>query len=44
MLCCVAETHFDEWIAQHIEALWPELFDPAFQAKRKIDAPSHPKN
>ena len=21
-----------------------ELFDPAFQAKRKIDAPSHPKN
>src|SRR5438874_628086 len=26
----MAETHFDEWIAQHIEALWPELFDPAF--------------
>jgi hypothetical protein len=26
----VAETHFDEWIAQHYETLWPELFDPAF--------------
>src|SRR5436190_10665712 len=30
MLCCVAETHFDEWIAQRMERLWPELFDPAF--------------
>jgi hypothetical protein len=27
--CRVAETHFDEWIAQRYEALWPELFDPA---------------
>ena len=26
----MAETHFDEWIAQHYETLWPELFDPAF--------------
>jgi SAM-dependent methyltransferase len=26
----VAETYFDEWIAQHYEMLWPELFDPAF--------------
>ncbi len=24
----MAETHFDEWIAQHYEILWPELFDP----------------
>jgi len=23
------ETHFDEWIAQRYETLWPELFDPA---------------
>jgi SAM-dependent methyltransferase len=23
------ETRFDEWIAAHYEALWPELFDPA---------------
>jgi SAM-dependent methyltransferase len=23
------ETHFDEWIADHYEVLWPELFDPA---------------
>jgi SAM-dependent methyltransferase len=29
MLCRVAETHFDEWIAQRYETLWPELFDPA---------------
>src|SRR5207253_10639178 len=29
MLCRVAETHFDEWIAQRYEILWPELFDPA---------------
>jgi SAM-dependent methyltransferase len=26
----VAETHFDEWVAQRMEALWPELFDPEF--------------
>ncbi|MCU1430780.1 MAG: methyltransferase [Actinomycetia bacterium] len=25
----VPETHFDEWIAQRYETLWPELFDPA---------------
>jgi len=25
----MAETHFDEWIAQRYEILWPELFDPA---------------
>jgi hypothetical protein len=24
----VAETHFDEWIAQRYKTLWPELFDP----------------
>jgi SAM-dependent methyltransferase len=29
MLCRMAETHFDEWIAQRYETLWPELFDPA---------------
>jgi SAM-dependent methyltransferase len=29
MLCRVAETHFDEWMAQRYETLWPELFDPA---------------
>lgn len=29
MLHAVAETQFDEWIAQHYETLWPELFDPA---------------
>jgi hypothetical protein len=23
------ETHFDEWIAERYELLWPELFDPA---------------
>ena len=23
------ETHFDEWIAERYETLWPELFDPA---------------
>ncbi len=23
------ETHFDEWIAQRYETLWPELFEPA---------------
>src|SRR5437870_5239774 len=26
MLCRVPETHFDEWVAQRYEALWPELF------------------
>ena len=25
----MAGTHFDEWIAQRYETLWPELFDPA---------------
>jgi SAM-dependent methyltransferase len=25
----VAETHFDDWIAQRYETLWPELFEPA---------------
>ena len=29
MLCRVAESHFDDWIAQRMEVLWPELFDPA---------------
>jgi SAM-dependent methyltransferase len=24
----VAETHFDEWIAEHYRTLWPELFEP----------------
>jgi SAM-dependent methyltransferase len=28
MLRGVAERHFDEWIAQRYETLWPELFDP----------------
>ena len=23
------ETHFDEWIAQRYETLWPEAFEPA---------------
>jgi hypothetical protein len=26
--CHMAETNFDEWIAQRYERLWPELFDP----------------
>jgi SAM-dependent methyltransferase len=26
----VAETHFDEWVAQRYERLWPHLFEPAF--------------
>jgi len=30
MLHRMAETHFDEWIAQRYDTLWPELFDPAF--------------
>jgi SAM-dependent methyltransferase len=25
----VPESHFDEWIAERYETLWPELFDPA---------------
>ena len=25
----VAETHFDEWIAQRYDTLWPELLDPS---------------
>jgi SAM-dependent methyltransferase len=29
MLGNVAETHFDDWIAQRMERLWPELFEPA---------------
>jgi SAM-dependent methyltransferase len=24
----VADTKFDEWVAEHYETLWPELFDP----------------
>jgi tRNA/tmRNA/rRNA uracil-C5-methylase (TrmA/RlmC/RlmD family) len=24
----VADTHFDDWIAQHYETLWPEAFEP----------------
>jgi SAM-dependent methyltransferase len=29
MLSCVPQTHFDEWIAQRYDALWPELLDPS---------------
>lgn len=29
MLSCVADTRFDDWVAQRYERLWPELFDPA---------------
>ncbi|RIQ28204.1 class I SAM-dependent methyltransferase [Jiangella rhizosphaerae] len=25
----MAETHFDDWVAQRYERLWPELFEPA---------------
>jgi hypothetical protein len=25
----VAETHFDEWIAERHDVLWPELLDPS---------------
>ena len=25
----MADTRFDEWIAEHYEVLWPELFEPA---------------
>jgi SAM-dependent methyltransferase len=28
MLACVAESHFDEWIAQHYDTLWPEVLEP----------------
>src|SRR5215471_13794535 len=24
------ENHFDEWIAQHYETLWPEIHEPSF--------------
>ena len=30
MLRRMAETHFDEWIAERYDTLWPDLFDPAF--------------
>lgn len=30
MLPPMPETHFDEWIAEHYDNLWPELFEPAF--------------
>ena len=29
MLCHMAESRFDEWIAEHYDILWPELFEPA---------------
>jgi Dimethyladenosine transferase (rRNA methylation) len=29
MLSRVPETHFDEWIAQRYDTLWPELLDPS---------------
>jgi SAM-dependent methyltransferase len=29
MLTGMAETHFDEWIAQRYDSLWPELLDPS---------------
>ena len=29
MLCHMAESRFDEWIAEHYKTLWPELFEPA---------------
>jgi SAM-dependent methyltransferase len=29
MLGRMPDNHFDEWIAQRYETLWPELFDPA---------------
>jgi Methyltransferase domain len=29
MLCRMADSRFDEWIAEHYDALWPELFEPA---------------
>ncbi len=32
----VAETHFDEWIAEHYRTLWPGLFEPAL-VERTVD-------
>jgi len=32
----VAETHFDEWIAEHMPTLWPELFEPTL-IERTVD-------
>jgi SAM-dependent methyltransferase len=32
----VAETHFDDWIAEHYRTLWPELFEPAL-IERTVD-------
>lgn len=32
----MAETHFDEWIAEHYRTLWPELFEPAL-VERTVD-------
>lgn len=32
----MAETHFDEWIAEHYRTLWPELFEPAL-IERTVD-------
>lgn len=29
MLCRMAESRFDEWIAERYDILWPELFEPA---------------
>src|SRR5918996_706360 len=29
MLCPMAESRFDEWIAKRYHTLWPELFEPA---------------
>ena len=29
MLSRVSETHFNEWIAQRYDTLWPELLDPS---------------
>lgn len=28
----VAESHFDDWIAEHYRTLWPEVFEPALIA------------
>lgn len=32
----MAETHFDDWIAEHAQALWPELWEPAL-VERTVD-------
>lgn len=29
MVMSVAKTHFDDWVADRYESLWPELFDPS---------------